>query len=469
MLTDYLCAGFPALALLTQEPSRATRRIRETTPETWRIYAWDCLSGTRDLRTDMHISDSPDPVEAIRMLDGHHNSILIAHNLHLFVDSPEVIQVVQNGSERWKALGSCLVMLGPVFPVRHELEKIFTVLTLPLPAQDELLELQTELATSTGVNIDIKAVEAARGLTEAEAEAAFAMCLVRENGFSPKVVADLKSGMLKKSGLLEAWEPADIGEVGGLEGLKSFVRNRSVSLQDQTSTLPRMKSLLLVGVPGCGKSLTCKAVASMLGWPLLRLDLGNMKGSLVGESERRMREAIGIIEAFGQAVVFVDELEKGFAGANGNGTQDGGVMASLCGTWLTWMQETRAPVLIMATANGVKDLPPEMLRAGRWDGLFFVDLPTLSERREIISIMNRRYGTDIPPDMAQKLEGYSGAEIEQLVKDSLFEGWDGAYSALVPLSRTMRENLQGLRDWARARARMASTPEATATGRQIRP
>ena len=469
MLTDYLRAGFPALALLTQEPARAQRRIRETTPETWRIYAWDCLSGIRDLRTGMQTSDSPDPVEAIRTLDSHQNSILIAHNLHLFVDSPEVIQAVQNGSERWKALGSCLVMLGPVFPVRHEIEKIFTVLTLPLPDQDELLGLQTELASSTGADVNGKAVEAARGLTEVEAEAAFAMCLVREGDFSPRVIADLKSGMLKKSGLLEAWEPADIGEVGGLEGLKTFVLNRSVSLRDPASTLPRMKSLLLVGVPGCGKSLTCKAVASMLGWPLLRLDLGNMKGSLVGESERRMREALGIIEAFGQAVVFVDELEKGFAGAKGSGTQDGGVMASLCGTWLTWMQETRAPVLVMATANGVKDLPPEMLRAGRWDGLFFVDLPTLSERKEILSIMNRRYGTDTPLDAAGSLDGYSGAEIEQLVKDSLFDGWDGAYSALVPLSRTMREDLQSLRDWAKARARMANTMESTQTGRQVRP
>lgn len=469
MLTDYLRAGFPALALLTQEPSRAMRRIRETTPETWRIYAWDCLSGTRDLRSGIQISDSPDPVEAVRMLDGHHNSVLIAQNLHLFMDSPEVIQAVQGGSERWKALGSCLVMLGPVFPVRHEIEKIFTVLALPLPDQEDLMGLQSELAGSTGVDVNAKAVEAARGLTEAEAEAAFAMCLVREGGFSPKVIADLKSGMLRKSGLLEAWEPADIGEVGGLEGLKTFVRNRSVSLQDQASTLPRLKSLLLVGVPGCGKSLTCKAVASMLGWPLLRLDLGNMKGSLVGESERRMREALGIIEAFGQAVVFVDELEKGFAGARGNGSQDGGVMASMCGTWLTWMQETTAPVLVMATANGVKDLPPEMLRAGRWDGLFFVDLPTLSERREILSIMNRRYATDIPLDSAERLEGYSGAEIEQLVKDSLFDGWDAALSALVPLSRTMREDLQGLRDWAKTRARMANTPETTATGRQVRP
>ncbi|MFW5734520.1 MAG: AAA family ATPase [Oceanidesulfovibrio sp.] len=469
MLRDYLRAGYPALALLTQEPTRALRVIEDTTPDTWRVLAWDCLSGMKDVRAQTTINDTTDPVEAMRVLDSARDTVLVTQNLHLFLDSPEVIQALQSGSERWKAMGSCLVMVAPVFPVSFELEKVFTLVDLPLPGQFELEAMQQELATSTGAEMNSHAVEAARGLTEAEAEAAFAMCLVREGRFAPEVIADLKSNMLRKSGLLEAWEPAAIDEVGGLDGLKGFIGNRTLSLRDHDSNLPRLKSLLLVGVPGCGKSLTCKAVSSMLGWPLLRLDLGNLKGSLVGESERRMREALRIIEAFGQAVVFVDELEKGFAGSRSNGSSDGGVMANLSGTWLTWMQETTAPVLVMATANGVQDLPPEMLRAGRWDGLFFVDLPSRTERCEILAIMNRRYGTDIPLEAADLLDGYSGAEIEQLVKDSLFDGWDAAVSFLVPLSRTMKEELDTLRSWARARARAANTQDPTETGRQVRP
>lgn len=469
MIQQHLRAGFPALALLTHEPSRALREVSETTPEGWRILAWDCLSGITDVRDSTRLSDTPDPVEAIRILDKARDTVLVAKNLHLFLESPEVIQAIQDGAERWKATGSCLIMLAPYYPVQPELEKTFTLVDLPLPSQAELAVMQMDLAESTGVEPNTEAVLAARGMTESEAEAAFAMCLVREGRFAPEVISDLKSSTLRKSGLLEAWEPAAISDVGGLEGLKNFIANRAVSLQEGQSHLPRLKSLILVGVPGCGKSLCCKAVASLLNWPLLRLDLSRLKGSLVGESERKMGEAIRIIEAFGQCVVFIDELEKGFAGSRSSGETDGGVTSNLLGTWLTWMQETRAPVLIMATANAVTSLPPEMLRAGRWDGMFFVDLPTSAERREIMAVMNRRYGTEIPLEAAELLDGYSGAEIEQLVKDSLFDGWNFALASLVPLSRTMREDLTALREWAGSRARLANTPEVDeGPSRQIR-
>ncbi len=214
-----------------------------------------------------------------------------------------------------------------------------------------------------------------------------------------------------------------------------------------------------MGIPGTGKSLSCKATASILGWPLIRLDIGALKNSLVGESERRMRQATGVIDAFGEAVVWVDEAEKAFAGSKSSGETDSGTTASMFGHFLCWMQETKTPVLIMATANDISKLPPEFLRAGRFDAIFFVDLPTLAERKEIIGIMNRKYGTDISAEFADKLNGFTGAEIEQLTKDCLFDGLDAAMEAIVPLSRTMREEVQNLRDWARTRARFANTPE----------
>jgi SpoVK/Ycf46/Vps4 family AAA+-type ATPase len=211
----------------------------------------------------------------------------------------------------------------------------------------------------------------------------------------------------------------------------------------------------LVGIPGTGKSLSSKATASILGWPLIRLDIAALKHSLVGESERRMREATQIIDAFGACVVWCDEIEKSLAGAKSSGETDAGTTASMLGHLLTWMQETASPIFIMATANDIAKLPPELVR--RFDATFFVDLPGKSERIDIINIMNRKWGSEIPESHADKLNGYTGAEIEQLAKDSLFEGLEEAFDALVPLSRTMKEDIQWLKEWARNRARLANT------------
>jgi len=457
MIADYLRAGYPALAVITHEPQRAELILRQGCDH-WRFHAWDCMRGTRDLADNAVVNDTTDPLEAVRALDSARDTVLIAHNLHLFMDSPEVTQAIVNGSQRWKALGSCLVLIAPALHLRPELEKVFTILDMPLPDPEALLAMQAELGQSVDIAADPHAAAAAKGLTEAEAEAAFALSLIRRGSFSARFIADLKAQALRKTGLLEYWEPADINQVGGLDNLKAFIRNRVPSLQGAPG-LPRLKSILLVGIPGCGKSLTCKAVASMLDWPLVRLDIGNLKGSLVGESERRMREATKVIDAFGQAVVWCDEIEKAFAGTRSSGMTDGGASAGMLSHWLTWMQETTSPVLVIATANTVSALPPEFLRAGRWDALFFVDLPTRSERAEILTIMNAKYSAKIPLAYAEMLDGFSGSEIEQVVKDSLFDGIDEAVKSLVPLSRTMHEEVSALRNWARSRARLANAPE----------
>jgi SpoVK/Ycf46/Vps4 family AAA+-type ATPase len=183
-----------------------------------------------------------------------------------------------------------------------------------------------------------------------------------------------------------------------------------------------------------------------------------------------MREATRLIDAFGKAVVWIDEIEKAFAGTKSSGETDAGTTAGMFGHFLTWMQETQSNVLVMATANNISQLPPEFIRAGRFDATFFVDLPTLTERQEIIRIMNRKWGSDISLSYAERLHGYTGAEIEQLAKDSLFDGLDQAFEALVPLSRTMREEIEALRQWAKTRSRLANTPEESPEEqRKIRP
>ena len=185
-----------------------------------------------------------------------------------------------------------------------------------------------------------------------------------------------------------------------------------------------------------------------------------MSRSLVGESEQKMRSALKVIDAFGECVCWLDEVEKAFSGTKSSGEVDAGTTSNMFAAFLTWMQETKSSVLVMATANDVSKLPPEFIRAGRFDAVFWVDCPTISERIEIIKIMNRKYNSKIPTTFAnQKLSGWTGAEIEQLAKDSLYDGVEAAYDAIVPLSRTMREEIKSLKDWAKSRARLANTPE----------
>lgn len=456
MIQNYLKAGYPALCVLTQESHRAEQLV---ICDHWEFVAWDCIQGIRKAGTHQVIDEIKDPVEAINWLSMYKDTVLIANNLHLFLDVPEVIQAIVSGVLRWKGTGCALIMISPVIQMRPEIEKYFTIIDLALPDDDTLIALQTELCKSVNVNINKRAARAARGLTEFEAETAFALSLIKKGYCSTKIITEAKSQMIRKSGLMKFWEPADIKDVGGLDNLKTFITKRSSAYEPGNEHLPRLKGILLAGIPGTGKSLSCKATATILGWPLIRLDIGSLKGSLVGESERRIREATQVIDAFGEVIVWIDEIEKAFAGSRSSGELDAGTTANMFGHFLTWIQENDTSAIVMATANDISKLPPEFIRAGRFDATFFVDLPSTVERVEIIKIMNRRYGSNISTTYAQKLNGFTGAEIEQLAKDSLYDGIDYAFEAMVPLSRTMRDEIQSLRDWSKTRARLANTRE----------
>jgi len=457
MIKDYLEAGYPALCVLTHEPHRAEELLPFN--DKWNFIAWDCMRGIRNPIDNRMMDEIRDPVEALNWLGGMPNTVMIAHNLHLFMELPEVIQAVLNGVDVWKRIGSTLVMVSPIIQMRTEIEKFFHVIELKLPNDEELFGIQVTLGKEYNVKPNRKASRSARGLTKFEAETAYALSLTKCGYFSTRVISEAKRQMIHKSGLMQFWEPTAIHDVGGLGLLKSFIENRSKAYDPDNEDLPRMKGLLLVGIPGTGKSLSSKATASILGWPLIRLDIGALKNSLVGESERRIRQATHVIDAFGKAVIWIDEIEKSFAGTKSSGETDGGTTASMFGHFLTWMAETTSSILVMATANNIAQLPPEFMRAGRFDATFFVDLPTKLERIEIIKIMNRKWKADIPIEYADKLTGYTGAEIEQLAKDSLFDGLETAFKSLVPLSRTMREDITTLREWAKSRARFANTQE----------
>lgn len=466
MLIDYLKAGFPAISILTHEPARAEKVI--PFEGHWRFFAWDCMRGIRQAGSSKILEEVRDPVDAINWLNASMDTVLLMHNLHLFLDSPEIIQGIQNGAEFWKSKGNCLVLVSPIIQMRPELKTVFTVVDLPLPDTDYLYQIQQELGGPLNVKPNKKAARLARGLSEQEAECAYALSLVRRRYFSSRIISDLKSQLIRKSGLLEVWEPEHLSSVGGLSQLKTYIKTRAKAFTPGNEHLPRPKGLLLVGIPGTGKSLSCKAAASILGWPLIRLDIGALKGSLVGESEKKIRQATQIISSFGECVVWLDEIEKALSGVKSSGETDAGTTSGMFSHLLTWLQENTSPVFVMATANDITKLPPEILRAGRFDAVFSVMLPTLRERREIIKIMNGRYGTKIPIEYAQNLQGFSGAEIEQVIRESLFTDLDTAMHSVIPLSRTMREEIDAIQNWARTRARPANTPDDEPETRKIR-
>jgi SpoVK/Ycf46/Vps4 family AAA+-type ATPase len=290
------------------------------------------------------------------------------------------------------------------------------------------------------------------------------------------LVLEEKRQVIRKSGLLEYFAAdARLADVGGLASLKTWLSRRRNAFGEAARTfgLPEPKGLLLLGVQGCGKSLTAKAVAASWELPLLRLDMGRIFSGLVGSSEENLRRAIRVAESVAPVVLWVDEIEKGLSGMGGSGTADAGVSARVFGALLTWLQEKTAPVFVVATANRIEALPPELLRKGRFDEIFFIDLPEAAERAEILGIHLAKRRRDPAafqlPALAERTGGFSGAELEGLVLAALYDAFaegtelaqrhlEAALGETLPLSVTMREEIARVRDWARTRTRPASGP-----------
>jgi SpoVK/Ycf46/Vps4 family AAA+-type ATPase len=333
------------------------------------------------------------------------------------------------------------------------------------------------------VNLDkrqrTRLVQACLGLTETEAGNAIAKAVVQANGAldgrAVEAVTAEKQQIIRKSGLLEFYDNSERMEnVGGLDVLKEWLRKRVRAFGEEARAfgLPEPKGILLVGVQGCGKSLVARSVANTWRLPLLRLDVGRLFASLVGSSEENLRQAIRVAESISPVVLWVDEIEKGFSGVGSSNVSDAGTAARVFGSFITWLQEKQKPVFVIATANDVSQLPPELVRKGRFDEIFFVDLPSPQERVDIWRIHLLKRNRD-PKEfdlgvLAMASEGLSGAEIEQAVIAGLYEAFDrgrplemsdllDVLQDTVPLSRMMDEQIEGLRAWARQRARAAST------------
>lgn len=385
-----------------------------------------------------------------------------------------------------------IVIVSPRLRLAAELEKDVTVLEFDLPDVGDLGRLLDrvieDVKDNPKLHIDLepegreRLLHAAKGLTIREAENVFAKTLVLDGRIDAQdidVVFSEKEQIIKKGGLLEYYESVEeFSNVAGLENLKEWLKKRTLAFSERASEfgLPAPKGLLLLGVQGCGKSLCAKAMSSLWRLPLLRFDMGRMFGSLVGSSEDNVRRAIRTSEGVAPCILWVDEIDKAFAGSQGSAQTDGGTTARVFGTFLTWLSEKTAPVFVIATANDISCLPPELLRKGRLDEIFFVDLPSPAERRDVLRIHLGKRGRDPAvfdlETLATQSDGFSGAEIEEAIIAGLFDSFSEgmpldtsvllrSLKATVPLSKTMSEELNRLRTWAHGRARPASGTEQT--------
>lgn len=461
---SYIKAGYPAVWIHTHEEQRAIRRLSEEA-EGYSIYSWDILTGLTDHRTGQ-ARQMPDPIKPILSATTlPESSILFLKDFHKFISSIEVFRAIKNVIPTLKSTDRHLVFVSPVIQVPVELEKDIVVLPFALPTISELLETAKQILADNEINIELdeKAIAAGKGLTLHEAENAVALSLVTEKKISKKVLEQEKLQAVRKSGLMEIYEPIHENELGGLAPLKRYIHNRKKGFENPD--LPTPKGILLVGLPGAGKSLSAKVIASVLDFPLIRLDIASLKGSLVGESEAKMRQALALIDAISPCVVWLDEIEKALGGVQSSNRTDGGTTSAMFGYLLTWMQESKNPKYIVATCNDIDDLlnisQGALLR--RFDDIFFVDLPDTAERREILRIMNARYKTDIPVDLVERMEGWTGAEIEKFVISSIYDGIEDAFSNIKPVFHQNREKIERAREWAKFNARTANGYEQDIT------
>lgn len=420
-------------------------------------------------------------------------SVFILYDFHLYLSKrdPEITRLVKDAIRTGRATARSIIIMSSQLVLPPELEKEFTVVDFPLPSREELYVQAEGLCKQKGVELNGNKeaiLDAGVGLTINEFNDAVAACLTEHNEIRPEMLAQLKAATIRKAGLLEIITPGvTFDDLGGLDAAKTWIKKRRHAFTKEARDygLPMPKGMILFGVQGAGKSFLTRAIASELECPLIRLDTGRLFGGLVGQSEANVRAVILQVEAFGKCILQVDEIDKGFAGMVGGSGGDGGTTRRVIGAFLTWMAEKTSPVFIVATANDLTLLPPELLRKGRWDELFFIDLPTGPELAEIWKVQIRMKGRNPKAyDIEKLVEAtmfWTGAEVEALMNEGLFAAFSHKNEAgepgepttemlvdlskhSVPLSKTMSEQMENLRKWARGRCRMASAQSPLGKG-----
>lgn len=510
-LGGLLKARFPFIFIPTWEEERAVKMICEVAynPEiiktVRKVFTWTQTNGWID-EFDTQIKSTAEPIAAIQFIkDVNENAVFILKDFHVYFgvkNRPVEYGVIRKLRDTIPTLKNGImkknvIFISPELLIPDDMQKEISVFEFPLPTVDEIKEKLNEMI-SANVAVENclteedkeKLSKAALGLTLQETENAFARAIVEDGKMSIEdleVIFDEKNQVIRKTGILTFVEsnlqPHDIG---GLENLKRWLQKRNNTWLDSAwkYNIPAPKGVLITGVPGCGKSMTAKAMSAIWQLPLLNLDMGKIFSGLVGSSEENMRRAIRTAEAVAPSILWVDEIEKGIGGHSGTG--DSGTGSRVFGTFLTWMQDKTAPVFVVATANNISGLPPELMRKGRFDEIFFVDLPTRRERKEIFTVHLKKRLTHpeiageiirggevnsrVLDMLADKTEGFVGAEIEQIVISALYEAFfqnraletrdlQEVIANMIPLSITQSEQIKMLRDWANVRAVAATAKE----------
>jgi len=507
-LSEMLKARFPYIYIPTWEEDRAIDMINSviTDPDKIKtvrqLYTWTITDGfvNNSMRCDPRTSEAANAIDFIRNCKD--NAVFVLKDFHVLFGAKrtqldyhavrklrDIIPHLKTSSVKKN-----VIFISPELIIPDEMQKEISIIDFPLPTIDEIrthldnmiLENQSVVSIELTPEGREKIYKAALGLTLQEAENAFARAMVDGGKLCDSdvnVIFDEKNQVVKKTGVLEFIKSdISIDDIGGLDNLKLWLQKRKNSWLDSAKeyNLPPPKGVLITGVPGCGKSLTAKAMSAIWQLPLLYFDMGRVLSGIVGSSEENLRRALRTAEAVSPSVLWVDEIEKGFAGVSSIG--DSGTSSRIFGTFLTWMQDKTDPVFVVATANDIGSLPPELLRKGRFDEIFFVDLPTFRERKVIFNLhlkkrlagLNAAKRIKITDPLIERLagmtEGFVGAEIEQTVIAALYEAFfenralmesdlEFIIKNTVPLSVTRKEHIDGLREWANARAVCATAKE----------
>jgi SpoVK/Ycf46/Vps4 family AAA+-type ATPase len=482
-------ARYTLIQVVTWEEERALNILEQTAKRGESdLYSWDPVRGIK-----VHVGEErnfkineKDPEKILEILeDFSRGTIFVMLDMDQYWSrNPGLVRKIKILCAKLKTTRTSLVLLSHENMLPGALSMMATTVEINPPDYREMLNILKKIlgkARFDGLsdNLREKVAKVSLGLSAQSAVNVIARAMLKTGDMDERVIPvilDEKRRLIRKSGILEFFESeVTLDSIGGLRNLKDWLGKREKAFSEEAASygLPAPKGLLLIGVQGTGKSLTAKAVSALWRLPLLRFDVGRVFGSLVGESEERMREAISLAETISPCLLWIDEMDKSFAGLSGGGSHgDSGTSARVFGTLLTWMQEKRKSVFVVATANNVMHMPPELLRKGRFDEVFFIDLPTLEERKDIFRVhlkkvrpVLRSYDLDV---LAQKSQGFSGAEIEQSIIEAMFNAFDDnqrdfttedilkSLGELIPLSQFMREDVEALRTWAVGRARKAS-------------
>ena len=494
--------------LVTQEENRIMSALESMCSKAdWDLIHWDIVSGIQSNFPEFLPLEKQRSKDQDEILEWFQNLIVPKNKFVILVLKDyqkhfgnhtiksqlenKLIRHFKNLNHSLVKENKSIIVLSSSFELPSDLEKIIPVIDCPLPDKKEIEDKVKDLLSKASKRQEIAdkfqleysndeldhITNSFRGLTLTECEQICTYCIIKHSKLLPEVISNQKKDIIRKSGLLD-WisEDIDMSLIGGLDGLKFWLEKRKDAFSDEALAygLPaNPKGILLVGIQGAGKSLFAKAISSFWNFPLLKLDMGKVFSGLVGSSEQNMRQVFKVAESVAPCILWCDEIDKGMSGSKSSSFSDGGTTSRVLGSWLTWMQDRKSPVFVVATANDVSNLPPELLRKGRFDEIFFVDLPNTIERKKIFEIHLQKRKRNISKfnldELTNLSEYFTGAEIESAIESAMYDAFSdnkreiqtsdimASLKSSVPLAKLMENDIKYLREWAKNRARNAST------------